>query len=449
MAIDIKVKRGLKLRLKGEAQKKKSPARKSKTYAIIPDNFHSLVPKMLIKKEGTRVKAGEPLFYSKYNEETKVVSPVSGTLKEIERGARRRILRVIVEADSKMDYLKHDVLDPLKTDADKLKAHIFESGCGIFFKQRPYDIPVDAKDSPKAIYISAFNTTPIGADFEYILEGKERFFQNGINALTKLTEGKVYLGVDKKSASFLHDIQNVEILRISGPHPAGTLGVQIQKTEPINKGEKVWTIRPEDVASLGELLATGRYNPERTIAVCGSDAIDRQYFTTLIGAEINSIIEEVDTNKTRIISGDVFTGDRANNGDHINFFNNEITLIPEGNQYRMFGWLPFVDNHIPSFSNTSLSRLSSKKKFEVNTSLNGEERALVVTGEMEKVMPMDILPMQLLKACMTGDIDKMENLGIYEVIPEDFACPEYVNTSKIEAQEVIRQGLDIMITEVG
>lgn len=449
MAIDIKVKRGLKLRLKGEAEKKKTPARKSQTYAIIPDNFHSLIPKMLIKKEGTKVKAGEPLFFSKYNEETKVVSPVSGKLKEIERGARRRILRIIIEADDEMQYVEHDVVKPLEADAEKLKAHIFESGCGIFFKQRPYDIPVSAKDTPKAIHVSAFNTTPIGADFEFILEGKEKHFQNGINALTRLTDGKVYLGVDKKSKSFLHDIENVELLRVSGPHPAGNLGVQIQKTNPINKGEKVWTIRPEDVAILGELLSTGKFNAQRTIAVCGSDAVDREYFTTLIGAEINSIIEEVDTNKTRIISGDVFTGDKSLNGDHINFFNNEITLIPEGNQYRMFGWLPFKDNHIPSFSNTSLSRLSSKKKFEVNTSLNGEERALVVTGEMEKVMPMDILPMQLLKACMTGDIDKMENLGIYEVIPEDFACAEYVNTSKIEAQEVIRQGLDIMITEVG
>jgi len=449
MAIDIKVKRGLKLRLKGEAEKKKIQAPKSQTYAIIPDNFHSLIPKMLIKKEGTKVKAGEPLFYSKYNEDTKVVSPVSGELKEIERGARRRILRIIIEADDTIDYVEHEVINPLDVDAGDLKAHIFEAGCGIFFKQRPYDIPVDANDTPKAIYVSAFNTTPIGADFEFILKGREEHFQTGINALTRLTAGKVYLGIDKTSKSFLHDIKNAELLKISGPHPAGNTGVQIQKTNPINKGEKVWTIRPEDVAILGELLSTGKFNAERTVAVCGSDAEDRAYYTTLIGAEINSIIEEVDTLKTRIISGDVFTGDWSHNGDHINFFNNEITLIPEGNQYRMFGWLPFKDNHIPSFSNTSLSRLSSKKKFEVNTSLNGEERALVVTGEMEKVMPMDILPMQLLKACMTGDIDKMENLGIYEVIPEDFACAEYVNTSKIEAQEVIRQGLDIMITEVG
>jgi len=448
MAIDIKVKRGLKLRLKGEADKTKSPALKSKTYALIPDNFHGLVPKMLIKKEGTSVKAGEALFYSKYNEKTKVVSPVSGKLKTIERGARRRILRVIIEADDKLEYVNHDKLDPLKADVDQLKNHIFEAGCGIFFKQRPYDIPANADDTPKAIYISAFNTTPLGADFEFILKDKKEHFQNGINALTKLTDGKVYLGVDRNAQSFLHDTKNAEIIRVSGPHPAGNVGVQIQKTNPINKGEKVWTIQPEDVAIIGELLSTGKFNAERTIAVCGTDAVDKQYFTTLIGAEVNSIIEEVDTDKTRIISGDVFTGDIAQNGDHINFFANEITLIPEGNNYRMFGWLPFKDNNIPSVHNTSFAKLRSKP-FEVNTSLNGEERALVVTGEMEEVMPMDILPMQLLKACMTGDIDKMENLGIYEVVPEDFATVEYVNTSKIEAQEVIRQGLDLMITEVG
>ncbi|MBS3738996.1 Na(+)-translocating NADH-quinone reductase subunit A [Mesohalobacter halotolerans] len=448
MAINIKSKRGLKLRLKGEAEKKTSPALKSKTYALIPDNFHGLVPKMLIKKEGTAVKAGEPLFYSKYNDQTKVVSPVSGKLKTIERGARRRILRVIIEADDEFDYVEHDILDPLKTDAKKLKAHIFESGCGIFFKQRPYDIPVSAEDVPKSIHISTYNTTPLGADFEYILSNKKEEFQNGINALTKLTEGKVFLGVDRNAQSFLHDTENVKLVKVSGPHPAGNVGFQIQKTNPINKGEKVWTIRPEDVAIIGELLSTGKFNAERTVAVCGSDAVDKQYFKTLIGAEVNSIIEEVNTSKTRIISGDVFTGDIAQNGDHINFFSNEITLIPEGNQYRMFGWLPFKDNNIPSVHNTSFAKLR-RKPFQVNTSLNGEERALVVTGEMEEVMPMDILPMQLLKACMTGDIDKMENLGIYEVSPEDFATVEYVNTSKIEAQEVIRQGLDLMITEVG
>ena len=448
MSINLKVKRGLNLNLEGEADKVISQAPKSKTYAIIPDNFHSLLPKMLIKKEGTKVKAGEPLFFSKYSEETKVVSPVSGTLKEIERGARRRILRVIIEADSDITYVEHKKMDPHTADAAELKAHIFESGCGIFFTQRPYIVPVDYKDTPKNIHVSAFNTAPLGADFELILEGREKDFQTGIDALTKLTSGKVYLGIDAKSNGFLKDVKNVEHIMVSGPHPAGNVGVQIQNSNPINKGEKVWTIQPEDVANLGELLNTGKYNAQRTLAVCGSDAPEKKYFRTLIGAEVNSIVKDIDTFKTRIISGDVLTGDFADNGDHINFYKNELTLIPEGNDYRMFGWLPFKDNHIHSTHNTSLSKFF-KKKFKVNTNLNGEERALVVTGEMENVMPMDILPMQLLKACMAGDIDKMENLGIYEVAPEDFALIDYVNTSKLEAQEVIRQGLDLMITEVG
>jgi len=448
MSINLKVKRGLNLNLEGEAEKTISQAPKSKTYAIIPDNFHSLLPKMLIKKEGTKVKAGEPLFYSKFSEETKVVSPVSGTLKEIERGARRRILRVIIEADKENKYLEHQPMDPHAADESKLKAHIFEAGCGIFFTQRPYIVPVDFKDTPKNIFISAVNTAPLGADFELILEGRDKDFQTGIDALTKLTSGKVYLGLDSTSSGFLKEVDNVEHIFVSGPHPAGNVGVQIQNTNPINKGEKVWTIQPEDVANLGELLNTGKFNAQRTVAVCGSEAPEKKYLRTLIGAEVNSLVTGIDTNKTRIISGDVLTGDYTDNGEHINFFKNELTLIPEGNDYRMFGWLPFKDNHIHSTHNTSFSRLFNKT-FKANTSLNGEERALVVTGEMEDVMPMDIMPMQLLKACMTGDIDKMENLGIYEVAPEDFALVDYVNTSKIEAQEVIRQGLDLMITEVG
>lgn len=448
MSINLKVKRGLKLNLEGEADRKMSQAPKSKTYAIIPDNFHSLLPKMLVKKEGTRVKAGEPLFYSKFSEETKVVSPVSGTLKEIERGARRRILKIVIEADDVQEYVEHKIIDPGKTDADALKAHVFASGCGIFFTQRPYIVPVDFKDTPKNIYVSAINTTPLGADHEFILEGREAHFQTGIHALAKLTTGKVFLGVNAHSNGFLKDIKGAEHILVSGPHPAGNVGVQIQNTNPINKGEKVWTIRPEDVANLGELLNTGKFNAVRTIAVCGSEAHDRQYFRTLIGSEVNALVPETDTHNVRIISGDVLTGDTTDNHDHINYFNNELTLIPEGNEYRMFGWLPFKDNQIHSTHNTSFSKLF-RKKFKVNTSLNGEERAFVVTGEMEKVMPMDIMPMQLLKACMAGDIDKMENLGIYEVAPEDFALVDYVNTSKIEAQEVIRQGLDLMITEVG
>lgn len=448
MPTDVKIKKGLKLNLKGEAENSIEQAQKPKTVALRPSNFHSLVPKMVVK-EGARLKAGDEILFSKYSDKTRVVSPVSGTLKEIKRGAKRKILDVIIEADDTFEYKDFGIMDPLKTDSSEVKNRIFSTGLGIFLNQRPYNIPANAEDTPKAIYISAYDTAPLTASFEVVLQDKVEHFQTGINALTKLTGGKVYLGVDKSSTSFLNDIENVELLTISGPHPAGNVGTLIHETEPMNRGERVWTINPEDVAIIGEQFNTGKFNAERTVVVTGTAAKNRKYFKSIIGAEVSSILKNDYEENSRIISGNVLTGEKIESDSFINFFSNTLTVIPEGNEHRMFGWLPFKDNNIHSASKTSLSWLFPNKKYDVNTNLNGEERALVVTGEMEEVMPLDILPMQLIKACMAGDIEKMENLGIYEVVPEDFALVEYTNTSKIEAQEIIRNGLDIMITEVG
>jgi Na+-transporting NADH:ubiquinone oxidoreductase subunit A len=450
MSKDIRIKKGLDLRLKGEAEKTMAEAPRSRTYAIKPPDFHSVVPKLTIKKEGIKVLAGDELFFSKYNDKIKFASPVSGTLKEVVRGAQRRVMEMLIEPDAEISYKDFGKLNAATADAESVKEKIFKSGCGAFLVQRPYDIVANPDDTPKAIFISAFNSAPLAADLEYILKDKQEAFQEGINALKKLTSGKVYLAVKKKSDSFLNNIKGVELLNVSGPHPAGNVSVHIQKTEPINMGEKVWTIGAEDVAIIGNLFLTGNYRAERTVAVAGSAAKEetRKYYKTILGANVSDLIGEV-SEDVRIISGDVLTGQQLNGTQYIGFYDNTVTLIPEGDKHRLLGWLPFTYNNIPSMSHTSLSWLFPKKKYEVNTNLNGEERALVVTGEMEQVMPLDIYPMQLLKACMAGNVEHMENLGIYEVAPEDFALVDYVNTSKLEAQEVIRLGLDLMITEVG
>ena len=448
MSNDIRIKRGLTLRLKGEAEKTLVDAPRSKTFAVKPPDFHAVVPKMVVK-EGARVQAGDELFFSKYTESVRFTSPVSGTLKEIRRGEKRRILEVIIEADPTDDFRDFGVLDVKTADANNIKERLLNSGCWAFFIQRPYSIVADPKDTPKAIFVSALNTAPLSADVEFILRDKMAAFQAGLDALTKLTPGKVHVSVAKDASEDMKGLKNVEIHTVSGPHPAANVGVQIHKIDPINIGERVWTINPEDVATIGELLTTGKFNAVRTVAVVGTEAQGRKYFRTKIGAQVSDLIGKVDDVNVRIISGDVLTGQQINNDQFIGFYPNEVTLIPEGNEYRMFGWMPFTYNNIPSNSRTSLTWLFPKKKYEVNTNLNGEERALVVTGEMEEVMPMDIYPMQLLKACMAADIEKMENLGIYEVAPEDFALVDYVNTSKIEAQEIIRLGLDLMLTEVG
>ncbi len=447
MSKDIRIKRGLTLRLKGEAEKQVVKAPRSKTYAIKPPDFHSVVPKMALK-EGATILAGDVLFSSKYDEDLKFTSPVSGTLKEIKRAEKRRIIEVIVDADPTDNFKDFGKMNATSATAEAVKNRIFESGCGAFLNQRPYDIVAAPEDMPKAIFISVVSSAPLAADLGFVLKDKVAAFQEGVNALQKLTPGKVHLSVDASSEAILKGITGVELHKVTGPHPAGNVGVQIHKIDPINAGERIWTVGAEDVAIIGNVFLTGQYHADRTIALTGSEAKDHKYYKIKIGANSSDLIGQV-SDEVRIISGDVLTGTKLSNNQYIGFYDNTLTLIPEGNKYRMLGWLPFTYNNIHSVSRTSLSWLFPKKKYDLNTNLNGEERALVVTGEMEEVLPMDIYPMQLLKACIAGDIEKMENLGIYEVAPEDFALIDYVNTSKIEAQDIIRLGLDLMITEVG
>ncbi|MGS2739835.1 Na(+)-translocating NADH-quinone reductase subunit A [Sinomicrobium sp. M5D2P17] len=446
MSNDIRIRKGLNINLKGEAEKVVSEAPRVKTFALKPTDFHNTTPKMVVK-EGEKVKAGDVIFYSKYNEKIKFVAPVSGILTEIRRGAKRRILEVVIEADSQDVYNDFGVKNPEQLSGEEIKAFLLESGCWPFIRQRPYDIIANPNDTPKAIFISAYASAPLAADMEFVLQGREEDFQVGINAVTKLTAGKTHLSVGKGS-SFFGNVKGVEIHRVSGPHPVGNVGVQIHHIDPLNAGERVWVINPEDVAIIGKLFRTGKFDATRMVAVAGSEVEKPQYYRVKIGSSVKALVND-DSADVRIISGDVLTGDKISGEGFIGFYPNTLTVIPEGNDYRMLGWLPFKDNNIPSMHHTSFSWLFPKKKYKVNTNLNGEERALVVTGEMEKVMPMDVYPMQLLKACMVNNIEKMENLGIYEVAPEDFALVDYTCTSKIEAQDIIRQGLDLMIKEVG
>lgn len=446
MSKDIRVRKGLDLKLKGDADKQFLKASPSKVYALKPADFHAVVPKLVLK-EGAAVKAGEPVFYSKYDEKVKFVSPVSGTITQILRGAKRRILEVQITPDGSGGAIKHNTVNPDNASSDQIKELLLESGCWPFLIQRPYSIMASSEDTPKSIFISAYTTAPLAGDADFIVSDKLEAFQAGVTALSKLTTGAVHIGVG--ASTVLSSIKDAQIHKVKGPHPAGNPSVQIQHIDPINPGERVWTIGAEDVATIGNLLLTGHFVPERTVALTGTGVEEekRKYYKTILGANVASIIGHVNTDETRIISGDVLSGDKLSNDQFINYYHNTLTLIPEGNHYTLFGWLPFTRNDVPSNAGTSFAKFFGKKS--VDTNLNGEDRALVVTGEMEDVMPLDIYPMQLIKACMAGDIDKMESLGIYEVAPEDFGLIDFTNTSKLEAQEVIRLGLDLMITEVG
>jgi Na+-transporting NADH:ubiquinone oxidoreductase subunit A len=449
MSKDIRIKKGLDLKLVGEAEAKVDAVSRSQVYSIKPSDFHKVTPKLVLK-EGAEVKAGEVIFYSKNDEAVKFVSPVSGKINEIKRGEKRVILEINILADAQDTFVEHGKKNPKELSADEVKSHLLASGCWPFIKQRPYDVVATSTDSPKAIFISAYSSAPLSADVEVALKDKLISFQAGVDALAKLTQGKVHLSVNGKTNSIFSSVSGVELHKVFGPHPSGNVGVQISKIDPINAGERVWVVAPQDVAIIGDLFLTGKFDATKVIALTGSEVSKPQYYTVRIGAQIKEIVSgKLASDNVRIVSGDVFTGDKVSVDGNLGYYANTVTVIPEGNQYRMFGWMPFAGANKYSMQRTALSWLMPGKKYVADTNLNGEERALVVTGEMEKVMPLDIYPMQLLKACLANDIDKMESLGIYEVAPEDFALIDYTNTSKLEAQVIIREALDLMINEVG
>lgn len=449
MSTDIVIKKGLTIKLKGVAQNKVSSVNRSKIFAVNPTHFHGISPKMALKV-GDKVKVGDVIFYAKQQEQIKFTSPVSGEIKEIVRGAKRKILSIKITADSSDIYKDFGVKTPSNLVAPQVKELLLESGCWAFIKQRPYDVIANPDDTPKAIFISAYATAPLAASHVFTLEGREKEFQAGIDVLSKLTEGKIHLSIEGKSASFFNDIKGVTLHKIAGKHPAGNVGVQISKVNPVNAGDKVWVVQPQEVATIGDLFLTGKYNPTKIIALAGSQVEDPQYYKVIQGTQISDVVNgKLINGDNRIINGNPLSGVVVDSDDTVGFYDDVISVLPEGNHHRFLGWMPFFGNNIFSMSRTSLSWLSPNKEYTLDTNLNGEERALVVTGEMEKVMPIDIYPMQLLKATMIEDIEKMENLGIYEVSPEDFGLVDFISSSKIEAQEIIRKGLDLMIKEVG
>ena len=450
MSNDIKIKSGLTINLKGAAENIVKKAAFPKSISLNPADFHLITPKMVVKI-GDHVNAGDVVFYSKNNQEVKFCSPVSGNVKDIVRGEKRKIIEIIIDVDSSQKSKKFITSKFENFKRDDIIASLLESGCWPFINQRPYDIIANPSETPKSIFISTFNTAPISADIQIILDDQKNEFTTGIKVLRKLTDGNLNICVEKNNQTFINDIKDVVIHNVSGPHPAGNVGVQIHHIDPISSGDKVWTIDPEDVAIIGRFFLTGNYNPLRTIAISGPPVKHPQYYKTIAGSKLSEIINDagVSDGLLRYINGDVLSGRSVEKDNYLGFYNNTFSVLREGNHYNMFGWIPFINNKVPSIYKTSFSWLFPNKKYDLDTNMNGEERAFVVTGEMERVFPMDILPMQLLKECMIGDIEKMENLGIYEVAPEDFSLIDYSSSSKIEAQYIIRKGLDLMISEVG
>lgn len=449
MSKDIQIKKGLDIRLVGAAKTQTNPTKPSATYKVSLEDFHGIVPKLAVK-EGAQLKAGAPLFFDKNKESIRVVSPVSGTLTQVERGARRRIVSLSIQADASQTALTHPTIDIAQADAAAIKDYMLAGGVWPFVKQRPYDVVANPDQTPKGIFISGFNSAPLAADLDYVLAGQEGFLQTAISALAKLTPGKVHVSV-RDAKSPLASVKEAEIHQVKGPHPAGLVGTLINKVDPINKGEVVWTLQAQDLLIIGELLEKGVFNGTRTFALGGSAIENPQYFTAVIGAELAPIVQTagVSNENYRLVNGDVLTGLATPKNGHLGYKNTAVNAIPEGDDYEFFGWNKPEFNKISSTRALTFSWLFPKKKYDLNTNTNGEHRAFVVTGGYEEVFPLDIYPLQLLKSCMIKDLDEMEQLGLYEVAPEDFALTEFICISKQPHQQIIREGLDLLQKEIG
>lgn len=444
----LKVTKGLDIKLKGEAEKVSKDVT-SEVYAVKPTDFHGIFPK-LIHKEGAEVKAGTLIMYDKYNEHAKVAAPVSGEIIEIVRGEKRKMLEIKILADKEIKYEKHT---PKEGSREEIIESMSNGGLWPCLVERPYGTIANPEVTPKSIHISAFNSCPLEADVDYALHGRDQDFQKGIEVLAKLPSGKVHLHVhaEKNTSELFKNISGVEKHTFSGPHPSGLPGTQINMTDPINKGEHVWTVKAMHVAMIGKFFNEGIYDAGLVLAVGGSQIEKPAYFKTIMGASIKPMVEgnlKGKEEKTRFISGNVLTGDRIQKSGYIGFYHDTITAIPEGDEPQFLGWLaPNLDKF--SLSRTFFSWAMPGKRYDLNTNNNGEERAFVVTGQYEQVFPLDIMPQQLIKSMMVDDIEKMEQLGIYEVLPEDFALCEYVCTSKQPLQEIVRKSLDGAKQELG
>lgn len=447
MANVVKLKKGLDINLAGKAEKKKIRLKPNGKYMLKPEDFTGVIPKVVVKP-GDKVKAGDVLFVNKEYPEVKFSSPVSGTVKDVLRGERRKVLGISIDADTVQEYKDFGKRETGTLDAEGVKSALLEAGLFGYINQLPYAVSTNPNTLPKAIFVSALRDMPLAGDFEFELEGQENDFQTGLTALSKIA--KTYLGIGRKQTSkALTDASDVEVTVFDGPCPAGNVGIHVNHISPVNKGEVVWTVEPTAVIFFGRLLNTGRVDLRRTVAFAGSEVSKPAYVDMIVGQELATLLSNSINNdhSVRIINGNVLTGRPTTKEGYLGAHTSEITVIPEGDDADEFaGWI------MPRFSQFSVNRsyfswLFGKREYALDARIKGGERHMIMSGEYDRVLPMDIYSEYLIKAIIAGDIDKMEQLGIYEVSPEDFALAEFVDSSKLELQRIVRSGLDMLRKE--
>lgn len=451
MSETIKLNKGFDIKLVGQAERKLADTPQPETFAIKPTDFIGIKRPKVLVNVGDNVKAGTPILIDKKQESIKHTAPVSGEIVDIKRGERRKLLEIIILADKQQEYVDFKKFSPAEiasVNREEAKEQLLNSGVWPNIIQRPYGIIADPEEEPKSIYISGFDTHPLAPDYDFMFKNDEAYFQAGIDILKKFTSGLIHLSTraDVEVPSVFKQVTGVERHEFKGPHPAGNVGIQIHHIEPINKGDLIWTLNPFGVILIGRLFLEGRYNTSKLMALVGSEVKVPQYYKTFIGACINKFVENnIIEGNVRYISGNVLTGRKIAKDGYIGYYDHIVTVIPEGDYYELFGWIKPTTNRLSFHRAVGLfSFLNPNKEYVLDTNTRGEERPFVQSGVFEKVLPMDILPVHLLKAILAEDYDGMEGLGIYEVIEEDMALCEFVDVSKHDVQAILRVGLDLL-----
>lgn len=444
----VELSKGHDILLKGSPSKEVVQGNATR-YAVIPQDFRGMSPiPKVFPAVGDEIKAGQALFIDKKNDRVKHVAPVSGEVIEIKRGEKRSIAEVIILADKENKFHQFDPPSITESTREDIVEFLLESGGWTLLNQRPHDIMPSPDDVPNNIFISTFDTAPLAPDSSIIIEGKGELFQKGLDVLTRLTSGKVFLGLSANGETAPHDTfvsaEGVEKRWYSGKHPSGNVGVQIHHTAPIKPGNKVWTLGIQEVICLGELMHKGIFNAERIVAVGGANVIAPTHIRTYNGANLGELLKDnVQGDQNRIVDGDVLSGKETSLDAFLSSKSDQISVIEEGDFYEIFGWLlPLAPR--PTISKTFPNFLYPNMEFDGNTNTHGERRAFVMSGQYEKVLPMQIYPQHLMKAIMTGDFEQMEGLGIYELSEEDIALCEFVCTSKMPLQSILRDGLEMI-----
>ena len=449
----ITLHKGYDIKLTGVAAHTISDLPVSDVIAVKPPDFPELVPKLMVEA-GDELLAGQPVFFDKNNSKIRFVSPVSGEVVEVVRGAKRRIMEIRIIPDrTERKYVQYDPADPLTLSREQIVDHLLEAGCWNYIRQRPFSLIANPEDTPKSIFVSCFDTSPLAPDLGYIIDFEKENFLTGLAVLKQLAAGNLHISLPKDkregmpTEADLTMVPPEQVHHIKGPHPAGNVGVQIHHLDPIKKGELVWYAHPQDVLIIGRLFREGRYRADRVVALTGSCMESPQYIRTVTGQTMASIVKErLKSGTARLIQGNVLTGTTSSTDDFLSHYTNQLTAIPEGDHPEFLGWLaPGVKKL--SLSKTFFSWMFPNRSYDLDTNMHGEERAFVMTGQYDKVLPMKIMPVFLLKAILARDIERMEALGIYEVAEEDFALCEFVCTSKVEVQRIISEGLEYVRLE--